>query len=169
MLHRLLPVAGLVDRVSQRRYRRIADFLLRRRGVTLHGSPLWISPQTYFDISRPGSIELGDRCVISHGVRLLTHDFSMDRVDERRHGVSEFELSRVAPVRIGAQAFVGMGVMILPGVEIGEGSIVGSGSVVTKSVPPDEVWAGNPARPIASTGEYWDRSRTFYGRGRRRS
>ena len=36
--------------------------------------------------------------------------------------------------------------MILKGVIIGEKSIIGAGSVVTKTVPPGEIWAGNPAK-----------------------
>jgi acetyltransferase-like isoleucine patch superfamily enzyme len=40
---------------------------------------------------------------------------------------------------------------VLKGVRIGEGAIIGAGSVVTKSVPAGEVWAGVPARPVSKT------------------
>ena len=55
-----------------------------------------------------------------------------------------------APVRICEGAFIGAHCIILKGVTIGARSIVGSGSVVTKSIPADEIWAGNPARFIRS-------------------
>ena len=45
-------------------------------------------------------------------------------------------------------AWLGTGAIVLPGVRIGKGAIVGAGSVVTKSVPAFEIWAGNPARKI---------------------
>ena len=50
-----------------------------------------------------------------------------------------------APIIIGVGVFVGVGCTILKGVKIGTGSIIGAGSVVTKNIPPNEVWAGNPA------------------------
>jgi acetyltransferase-like isoleucine patch superfamily enzyme len=50
-----------------------------------------------------------------------------------------------APVTIGARAWLGMRVMILPGVTIGEDAIVASGAVVTKDVAPRMVVAGVPA------------------------
>jgi len=43
---------------------------------------------------------------------------------------------------------IGAGAIILPGVKIGEGAIIGAGAVVTKNVPPYEIWAGVPARKI---------------------
>ncbi|WP_328351427.1 hypothetical protein OG976_17860 [Mycobacterium sp. NBC_00419] len=82
----------------------------------------------------------------------------MDRVAERRLGVSEKELLRSAPIEIGDQAFIGIGSMILPGVTIGPGAIVGSGSVVTKDVPADTVVAGCPAKVLCDTDAHWHRN-----------
>lgn len=157
MLEHLLPALGPVNRLSQQRYRGLSAALLRRAGVTVEGLPLWVSPRTYFDISGPGCIVLSDRCVISHFTRLLTHDFSLDRIAERKYGVSDREAVMVRPLRIGQQAFIGMGVLVMPGVTIGDGAIVGAGSVVNRDVPGDEVWAGNPARFLGATNELWAR------------
>lgn len=43
-------------------------------------------------------------------------------------------------------ASIGANATILPGVTIGENAMIGAGSVVTKDVPAEEVWVGNPAR-----------------------
>ncbi|MFK4826256.1 CatB-related O-acetyltransferase [Paenochrobactrum sp. BZR 588] len=45
-------------------------------------------------------------------------------------------------------AWIGMRAMIMPGVTIGEGAIIASGAIVTKSVAPYTIVAGNPAQPI---------------------
>ena len=44
--------------------------------------------------------------------------------------------------------FIGVNVVICNSVTIGKGAIVGAGSIVTKDIPPYQVWAGNPARYI---------------------
>lgn len=41
-----------------------------------------------------------------------------------------------------------MGVIVLPGVTIGEGSVIGAGAVVTKDIPPNTLAVGSPAKPI---------------------
>lgn len=170
MLQRLLPVASIVDRFSQHRYRLVSRWLLRKAGVTVSGLPLWVSPRAYLDISGPGSISLGDECVISHDVKLLTHDFSLDRAAERLEGKRQDDLEYVrrANISIGDHAFIGMNAMILPGVTIGAGAIVGAGSVVTRDVAVDTIVAGNPAKVVTSTGEYLDRMRESFHLGRRR-
>ncbi len=52
-------------------------------------------------------------------------------------------------VHIGDYVFVGPRAIILPGVTIGKGAVVAAGAVVTKSIPPYEVWGGIPAKKIA--------------------
>ena len=49
------------------------------------------------------------------------------------------------PIKICSHAWIGMNVIILKGVTIGEGAIVAAGSVVTKDVAPWTIVAGNPA------------------------
>jgi galactoside O-acetyltransferase len=51
-------------------------------------------------------------------------------------------------VQIGARCWLGAHVTVLKGVSIGEGTVVGAGSVVTKSLPPDVIAVGNPARVL---------------------
>ena len=52
-------------------------------------------------------------------------------------------------ITIEKNAFIGVRAMILPGVIIGENAIVGAQAVVTKNVPENEIFAGNPARKIS--------------------
>ena len=162
----LMSMATIIDRFSQLAYRRITRAILRSNGVRVDGLPLWVSSRVYWDLSAP--IHLGDRCVVSHYVRFLTHDFSLDRAAERAYGISARELSRRAPISIGSQAFIGMGAVILPGVTIGDGAIIGAGSVVTKDVEADTVIAGNPAREISTNVAYLAKREADFTWGERR-
>ena len=52
------------------------------------------------------------------------------------------------PIKVGHHCWLGTGAIILQGVSIGDGAVVADGAVVTKDVPPYEVWGGVPARFI---------------------
>jgi maltose O-acetyltransferase len=55
------------------------------------------------------------------------------------------------PVVIEEYAWVATGATILPGVRIGRGAVIGANAVVAKSVPPNVVMIGNPARPVGTS------------------
>jgi maltose O-acetyltransferase len=90
------------------------------------------------------SIAIGDDVEIGPNVQLLTPTHPIDP-DTRR---AKWEAAE--PIAIGGNVWLGGGVIVLPGVTIGENTVVGAGSIVTKDLPPDVVAAGNPARVVRS-------------------
>ena len=52
------------------------------------------------------------------------------------------------PIHIGKKVWIGSGAIVLPGVNIGDNSVIAAGSVVTKDVPENSVFGGNPAKLI---------------------
>lgn len=52
------------------------------------------------------------------------------------------------PTIVGDDVWIGYNAIILGGVKIGKGSVIAAGAVVTKDIPPCEIWGGNPARKI---------------------
>ena len=67
-------------------------------------------------------------------------------------------------VRIGKNCWLGAGVLVMPGVTIGDNSVIGAGSVVTKDIPANVIAVGNPCRVMREIGE---RDREFYFKDRR--
>lgn len=67
---------------------------------------------------------------------------------EQRTGFRDNPLARTAPVLIQSRVFIGAHVTILKGVTIGENAVIAAGSVVSKNVPPNQIWGGNPAHFI---------------------
>ncbi len=100
-------------------------------------------------------IEVGDDVLISWGCNILDHDshalgWGQRRQDVRNwyHNKKDWTHVSVQPVKINNKCWIGLNVIVLKGVEIGEGAVVAAGSIVTKSVPPWTVVAGNPAKVI---------------------
>ena len=92
------------------------------------------------------SVKVEDRVYIGGGCKIYDTDFH--DLDMENRVAENTENVRVKPIIIHQGAFIGAHTIILKGVEIGDNSIIGAGSVVTKSIPANEVWAGNPAKKI---------------------
>ena len=59
-----------------------------------------------------------------------------------------------APVKIGKCVWLGAGVIVLPGVEIGDNCVIGAGSVVTKNIPANCVAVGNPCKVLREINDH---------------
>jgi len=99
-------------------------------------------------------VVIGDRVTVKCGVQLWDGITLEDDVfvgpnvtfTNDSYPRSRTQGTRMSPTFVCAGASIGAGATILPGVTIGRGAMVGAGSVVTRDVPPGEVWYGNPAR-----------------------
>jgi len=85
------------------------------------------------------SIEIGDDCLIGDLVAIFDSDY---------HPIEPSRPTRFAPVRLGANVWIGRSATILPGVTIGDHAVVAAGSIVVGDVPAKTLVAGAPARPI---------------------
>lgn len=87
-------------------------------------------------------IRIGDEVQIATGVQLLTATHPLDP-EPRRQG---WEYGK--PITIEDGVWLGSGVIVCPGVTIGENSVIGAGSVVTRDVPSGVLAVGNPCRVV---------------------
>jgi len=87
-------------------------------------------------------ITIGDRALIASGCTFVDHDHGRDATGDVTTDSSG------APISVEAGAWIGANCTVLKGVRIGPNSVLGAGSVLTKSIPDREVWAGAPAARI---------------------
>ena len=102
--------------------------------------------------SEPYLISIGNYVQITEGVSFHTHGGG----NVLRDVIPDFDV--FGRIEIQDYAYVGAGSHILPGVTIGRNALVAAGSVVTKSVLPNTVVGGNPARYICTIEEYVNRN-----------
>jgi len=91
-----------------------------------------------------GGLDIGDDVLLGPGVTITSQGH---RFDKRSQPINR-QPHLLAPVSIGNGAWVGAGVVVLPGVSIGAGAIVAAGAVVTSDVPAFHLAAGVPARVV---------------------
>jgi acetyltransferase-like isoleucine patch superfamily enzyme len=101
----------------------------------------------YCDINHSAPVTIEAGVALGRGVMIITASHEIGN-ESRRCGPG---LS--APVTIEEGAWLGAGVIVMPGVTIGRGAVVGAGSIVTKSLAPNRVYAGSPAKPIRSLAD----------------
>jgi len=149
MLSFLLGIARRVMARLERR--RVAQrwATLRERGMHI-GANVWLPQSTWIDPSHCFLISIGDNCGFGDGCLILAHDAQMDEF---------LDAAKVGRVTIHESCHLGARTVVLPGVEIGPRTIVGAGSVVSRSLPPDTVCSGNPAKVICTLEEYLARHR----------
>ena len=94
-----------------------------------------------------GPVKIGRDVMMGPDVVCYTSGHRFDRTDITmiEQGSSEPE-----PISIGNDVWIGRRVMIMPGVNIGDGCVIGAGAVVTKDIPPYSVVGGVPAKIIKS-------------------
>lgn len=112
----------------------------------------------FFNVGISKNIKIGSLCKINSGVYLQGYNditignrvgISM-RVMLLDSGIGTDGKHFNSYIHIEDDVWIGAGAIILPGVTIGKNSIIGAGSVVTKNVPANTVYAGNPAKFIKS-------------------
>ncbi|MEI6346982.1 MAG: acyltransferase [Bacteroidota bacterium] len=114
--------------------------LHRMRGVKI-GKNVHIGPLVTIDDVYPNFVIIEDGVSIAGQNFIITHNKPLEY---HKHLSEAF----LAPVVIKKNAWIAVGVIILPGVTIGEGAIVASGSVVNKDVPANTLVGGVPAKVI---------------------
>lgn len=103
-------------------------------------------------------IYVGDYTMIGPNVTLATAGHPINP-ELRRQGL-QFNM----PIHIGKNCWLGAGVIVMPGVTIGDNTVIGAGSIVTKDIPSGVVAVGNPCRVLREVGQ---RDREYYFRDRK--
>ena len=103
-------------------------------------------------------IYIGDCTMLGPNVVIATAGHPID--PELRSRGLQYNM----PVRIGKNCWLGAGVVVMPGVTIGDNTVIGAGSIVTKDIPSNVVAVGNPCRVMREVGEH---DRQFYFRDKK--
>ena len=101
-------------------------------------------------------ILIGDACMIAHGAYISDADW---------HGIYDRAepVGKTKPVTLEDNVWIGDSAIICKGVTIGKNSIIGAGAVVTKDVPQNSIFAGNPAKLVKElNGEGFNSRKDFF-------
>lgn len=113
----------------------------RHDGRCVIGARTWIGPHSFFDCR---DLVIGESVGWGPGAKVLGSEHTGR---PRSKPIIATDLV-IRPVRVGDEADIGTGAILLPGVSVGKGAIVGAGAVVAEDVRPYAVAAGVPAREL---------------------
>ncbi len=103
-------------------------------------------------------VYIGDYTMLGPNVTIATAGHPIDSYLRQR------SLQYNLPVRIGKNCWLGAGVIVMPGVTIGDNTVIGAGSIVTRDIPANVVAVGNPCRVLREVGEH---DRQYYWRDKK--
>jgi acetyltransferase-like isoleucine patch superfamily enzyme len=118
-------------------------FIVMEGAELLIGNNVGISSAAFVCSTR---IEIGHNVKMGGNTVIYDTDFHSIEKSYRMDPALDRVNAKKAPVKIADNVFIGAHTTILKGVHIGENAIIGAGSVVTKNVPANEIWGGNPAK-----------------------
>lgn len=155
----ILPIkansVGRLGRIAGRLMVRNKGKLIIGANVSFHAKPfpssisvdkqakLWVGDNVFFnyglDIGCTKSIRIGDNTIIGPMVNIIDTNF---------HPVDVEDQSFSKDIVIRDNVWIGRGVLILPGITIGQNSVIAAGSVVTRNIPDNVLAGGTPAKVI---------------------
>lgn len=150
MLDWILDKLSMLKSKMERKRLERRWYTLRQRGMRL-GSDVWLPASTWIDPDYCFLISIGNHCGFGEECLILAHDAQMDEF---------LDAARIGEVTIHESCHIGARTVILPGVVIGPKTIIGANSVVTRSLPPNTVCAGNPAKVVCSLEDYLSKHRS---------
>lgn len=96
-------------------------------------------------IASSSEVRIGNNVLIGAGTKIYGTDFHPISVKYRDGKIQTPGKTGTKAIIIEDGVFIGAGCIIMKGVQIGKNSVIGAGSIVTKKIPENQVWAGNPA------------------------
>lgn len=126
------------------------DIAFRHDGIWSAGTSIMIGDRVFLgrgvEFNVCERVSIGADALIGAGCKFIDHD----------HGYADpgvpmaMQPCPSAAIAVEEDAWLGANVIVLKGVRIGRGAIVAAGAVVTRSVPPGEIWGGVPAKKIGA-------------------
>ena len=130
--------------LSPLNYRKIRPYLWRKIGAKI-GYEVWM------DFNNPELIEIEEGVHITNRCLLLCHQRNLQNYFKGDNSTKLPYIKKKIIIR--KNAMIGMGTIIMPGIEIGEGAIIGANSIVTKNIPAWTIAIGQPARVVKNIEE----------------
>jgi maltose O-acetyltransferase len=120
--------------------------ILKKKGLQV-GKNFLMREGCIIDYSHAWHIKIGDDVMLGPRVHILAHDAAT---------WMHLGYTKVRNTTIGDRVFIGASSILLPGITIGNDVIIGAGSLVTKDIPDNCIYTGNPAKYRMATDAYMD-------------
>jgi maltose O-acetyltransferase len=164
VLYILLPILTKNEKFLSI-YRKYEIISYNKKGCIL-GENSMLYRVTLSSSSKGDEFIIGDNCTLTN-CTLLGHDASPtlyipELINNKNYYMPGARSSYRKKIVIGNNVFIGYGVIILPGITIGDNVVIAAGSVVVTDIPCNTVYGGNPAKYIKNIGEYIEKYKSIY-------